>query len=610
MSKWEDQKKTATNEPQIDVRRFPARELFRQLLPLIRPYTGQLALAAVLVSMVGLAIGVMPLFTKYIIDVAIPRRDVWLAAKAMSLFVAVMFLRMTLWYIAQLRVMWVKEKLLYALRTKSFQHLQQLCLRFHNRYASGFLYERVFGQSINQMGGFLQMVFNQFTVCIITLVFSLAFCLYLNAPMTAIVFIGAIGYVAAGKVMSPRIHSKWEDFINAANAIAQYIVDKLRGTKTIQAMTMEDRVQAEFEGRIWPMQLRAMDAQLETLKLGFATEGVGYIITAVILVGGAYAVLDWHMEIGTLVAFIGYEATLIGMVQQLVNVYGQFMSVRAGFDQLFTVLNTPSTVVEKPGAVLHKPVRGVLEFRHVGFAYDRKKVLDDVSFSVAPGEVVALVGRSGGGKTTIANLLMRFYDPDSGAVSLDGHDLRDLPLRPYRALFGVVMQDPFLFDDSIEGNLRCAGPDVSEEHLWQALEKAQAADFVREFPAGIKHRVGEAGGQLSGGQRQRIAIARCMLMNPRFLILDEATSALDSETELDVARALDVLFEGRTAFIIAHRLSTIRRADRILVIENGRIAEDGTFDQLMAKGGVFHRLHNIAMSAGDHDARLGKAAFT
>jgi len=232
-----------------------------------------------------------------------------------------------------------------------------------------------------------------------------------------------------------------------------------------------------------------------------------------------------------------------------------------------------------------------------------------MSVTIPPGQVIALVGRSGGGKTTLASLLMRFYDIDNGAILLDGQDIRQLPLRSYRGLYGVVLQDPYLFDDTIEANLRCAAPLASTEELWASLERAQAAAFVRGFPDGLAHRCGEGGSQLSGGQRQRLAIARCMLLEPRFLILDEATSALDNETEGLVQQAWSGLFGGRTAFVIAHRLSTIRRADRIFVVDDGRLVEEGSFDQLMAKQGLFHHLYDMATSGQSHGAKIQQAGF-
>ena len=272
---------------------------------------------------------------------------------------------------------------------------------------------------------------------------------------------------------------------------------------------------------------------------------------------------------------MGYQGTLIAMIQTLTNVYGQFMGASAAFDQLFTIMDTHSTVVDDPAAVFPPRVEGRLEFRHVTFGYDTTPVLSDLNIDIPYGQTVALVGRSGCGKTTLTNLLMRFYDPQAGAICLDGTDIRRLPLRAYRALFGVVLQDPYLFDASVAVNLRYADPDATDDDLRDALQRAQAWEFVQRFAEGMHHRIGEGGGQVSGGQRQRLAIARCLLLRSRFVLLDEATSALDVESEATIQKSLDALFVGRTVLVIAHRLSTIRRAHRILVMDQGRLVEQG-----------------------------------
>ncbi len=592
-------------EYQFEVRHFTVREIARRVWPLAEPLLLRLLFASGLVLLVGFAVALGPMLPKYIIDEAIPQRDMGLALLIAGIFLASQFLRMGLWFIAQRIILWSKEFLLYQLRCEGFGHLQRLCLKFHNQHPSGFLYDRVFGNSINTVGAFLQIVFTQMVVHLTGLVFALSVCLYWSPPLTGVIVLGAVGYVVVARVMSPRIYAKSLAFVQEANRIAQYIVDKLRGTRTIQSMAIEGRVQDDFEARIWPMQLKALDAQMMNMKLHFVTEGLGYTITAAVMVLGTHAVFHWDLKVGVLVAFAGYQGQLIGFVGSLLNVYGQFMSARAGFDQLFTILETQPTVEDKPAAPMPRPLRGELELRNVSFAYDDKPVIRNLTATFPPGQRIALVGRSGGGKTTLTSLLVRFYDPTEGELLLDGHDVRDLPLRGYRALFGVVLQDPFLFDDTIEGNLHAAAPLATEEELWDCLEKAQAADFVRAFPDGLKHRCGEGGGQLSGGQRQRLAIARCMLLHPRFLILDEATSALDNETESYIQKALDALFQNRTAFIIAHRLSTIRKADRILVIDDGRVVEDGTYEQLMAREGLFHHLQSLSGGASDASETVG-----
>jgi len=583
----------------FEIRRYGWKDVIRRFLPLARPYRKRLILSSVCVSLVGLAVSVMPLFPKYIIDEAIPKKDFKLALIIAGVFVASQLLRMGLWFFAMFHVFSIQQNIIFELRSMSFGHLQKLCLRFHNKYPSGFLYERVFGNSINNLGAFMQVVFQQLTTQVAGLVFSLGFCLYLSPPLTCVILVGAIGYVIAARSLSKRIYRKTQAANVAGMHVTEIIMDKLRGQKTIQAYVMEDRVQDEFERQLWPAQMKWLEGVLESMKLGFITEGLGYLITATVVVGGAYAVMELNQPLGVLVAFLGYQGILVGMIQSLTNVYGQFASANAAFDQLFSVLDTHSSVVDKIGAKMPGKIEGTLEFRKVCFGYNEKKtVLDDLNITIPAGKTIALVGRSGCGKTTVSSLLMRFYDPVSGAILLDGKDIRELPLRQYRSLWGVVLQDPYLFDTSIAANMRYACPDATDNDIIENLKRARAWEFVKDYPDTINHRVGEAGGQLSGGQRQRLAIARCMMLKSRLVILDEATSALDPESEAIVQESCNSLFTDKTVIVIAHRISTLKRADVILVMDKGALVESGTYNELLSRDGLFRYMHDIANSAG------------
>ncbi len=586
-------------------------EIGRRLWPLLRPHRWRLLTAAALVACVGLAVALQPLLGKYIIDVAIPARSVHLALVAAGVFLAVMFTRMALWFAAMLLVYRAQQAIVFALRAAGFMHLQRLCLSFHGRYPSGFLYERVFGNSINTLGTCMQAVFANLVTSAVGLLFSLGFCLWLSPALTVVILLGGIGFVVAAKTLSGRIYAKTRAANEAAMDIVSAIMDKLRGHKTVQCFALEDRVEAQFAQQLQPAMRTWLASVLENMKLSFITEALGYIITAAVLVIGATLVMRdaAALPLGTLVAFLGYQATLIGMLSAITNMYGQLMGARSAFDQLYTVLDTHSTLIEQPDAVMPELPAPRLSLRGVGFAYDRTPVLQGLDLEIAPGRTTALVGRSGSGKSTIANLLLRLYDPTAGAIELDGHDLRELPLRAYRSLFGVVLQDPYFFDTTIEANLRLVRPDISEAELVAVLRSAGAWEFIKRLSDGLQHRVGEGGGQLSGGQRQRLALARCLLTRSRIVILDEATSALDPESERTVQQGVEALCRERTVVVIAHRLSTIRNADCIAVLDQGRVAEQGSFDELLARGGLFAQLHAIATSTGEHDRKLADAGF-
>jgi ABC-type multidrug transport system fused ATPase/permease subunit len=594
-----------------EIRNYGWGEIGRRCWPLVLPHRWRALLAAGLVALVGVAVALQPLFAKYVIDEAIPQRSIRLALMAAGVFLVVMFVRMALWFWAMTIVYRTNQAIVFKLRTTSFAHLQRLCVRFHNQFPSGFIYERVFGNSINTLGNFMQVVFSQLVTYVVGLIFSLGVCFYLSPLLTLVILGGTVGYVAAARVLSRRMYAKSKEANEAGMHIVGLIMDKLRGHKTIQSFALEERVQEEFDRQLWPAMVKWMAGVLESMKLSFVTEGLSYLITAAVIVGGAWLVMrdPGRFPLGTLVAFMGYQGTLIGMIQAMTNVYGQVMGARSAFDQLFTVLDTNSTLQERPGAAMPARFEPRLEFRSVSFAYADQPVLKDLNLEIPANKTVALVGRSGSGKTTIANLLIRFYDPTSGSILLDGQDIRDLPQREYRALFGVVLQDPFMFDTTIEANLRCVRPDVSEAELVDVLKRACAWEFIDAFPEKLRHHVGEGGGQLSGGQRQRLAIARCMLTRSRIVILDEATSALDPESEEVVQQGFNALCKDRTVVVIAHRLSTIRRVDRIVVLEQGRVAEQGTFDSLLASGGLFARLHSIATSTSTHRIKLEDAGF-
>jgi ABC-type multidrug transport system fused ATPase/permease subunit len=597
--------------PSEQIRNYDWSEIGKRFWPMVKPYRWNLLLAGILVALVGLAVALQPLFAKYVIDIAIPQKNIRLALMAASVFLLVMFVRMALWFWAMTVVYHTQQKVIFALRVSSFAHLQSLSLRFHNQFPSGFLYERVFGNSINTLGNFIQIVFSQLAVYVVGLIFSLGFCLYLSPVLTLVILGGAIGYVIVAKILSKRIYTKTRTATEAGMHIVSVIMDKLRGHKTIQAFALESQVQEEFTRQLWPAMAKWLDSTLESMKLSFVTEGLSYTISASVIVGGAWLVMDnpTHFPLGTLVAFMGYQGTLIGMIQAMTNVYGQTMGARSAFDQLYTVLDTQSSVPERKGAVMPVSVEPCIEFRNVSFGYTNRLVLKDINLTIPAYKTVALVGRSGCGKTTLASLLIRFYDPDSGAILLGGHDIRDLPVREYRKKLGVVLQDPFLFDTTIEANLRCIKPDVSNDELIQVLQHACAWDFINEFPDKLQHKVGEGGNQLSGGQRQRLSIARCMLTDSHVVILDEATSALDPESERMVQQGLGVLCKNQTVVVIAHRLSTIRNVDHIVVMDDGRIIEEGNFDSLLAKNGLFARLYAIATSTSVEKSKIEEAGF-
>ena len=293
-----------------------------------------------------------------------------------------------------------------------------------------------------------------------------------------------------------------------------------------------------------------------------------------------------------------YAINLSNPVKRLSQVYGNIQKAMAAGDRVFAILDTKPEVVEKTNAIVLPEVDGRVRFDHVSFSYDgEKKALDDFSLDVPAGRVVAIVGPSGAGKTTIANLLPRFYDATEGAITVDGIDVRDVTFQSLREQIGVVPQETMLFNATIKDNILYGRLDGTDEEVYAAAKAANALEFIERLPEGMDTLVGERGSSLSGGQRQRIAIARAILKNPKILILDEATSALDTESEKLVQEALERLMQGRTAFVIAHRLSTIKNADQIVVLREGKLVESGTHDELVAAGGLYQHLYSVQFAS-------------
>ena len=319
-------------------------------------------------------------------------------------------------------------------------------------------------------------------------------------------------------------------------------------------------------------------------------------VTVIVWFGG-YEVVNGNITAGALVAFLTYAVNLANTVKRISRVYGTIQKAMAGADRVFEIMDMPEAIQDKPEAKVMPPVRGYVEFDDVSFGYkEGVPALENISFSVQPGQMIAFVGPSGAGKSTIANLVPRFYDVTGGAIRIDGEDVRDVTMSSLRTQIGIVPQETMLFSTTVRENIRYGRLDATDEEIEQAAKDANAHEFIMQLPEGYDTKIGERGMNLSGGQRQRIAIARAILKDPQLLILDEATSALDTESEKVVQAALDRLMVGRTSFVIAHRLSTIFNADQIYVIEKGHIRERGTHEELLKLGGLYSSLYNIQFS--------------
>jgi len=493
------------------------------------------------------------------------------------------------------RIRWTTrlgESLMYDVRVRVFSHFQRMSMDWYTSEKSGVLLSRM----TSDIDALTQLVTDGFTNLFVqglTLVFVASILLTYDVRLALVLLLivtpPLVGLTLWFKVASEHGYNRVRDRI--ADVLAD-LSEGLSGIRVITAMNRRRRNLVTHRDVVG----RYRDANLYTARVGSiygpSSEAVGVIAQAIVLLIGGRLVLDNKLELGELAAFVLYVTVFFAPIQQLVQLYNTYQQGTAALRKLANVIATEPAVTQKVDAVELPPIEGLIELQNVSFAYgDGPLILRNIDLRIEAGEVFALVGATGAGKSTIAKLVTRFYDPIEGSVRIDGHDLRDLTLFSLRSQLGVVPQEPFLFGGSLGDNIVFARPDASEEDVFEAIELVGISDLVARSDAGLAESVHERGTSLSAGERQLLALARAFLARPRVLILDEATSSLDLESESKVEAALDVLLEGRTAIIIAHRLATAMRADRIAVVDGGTITELGSHDELVALGGSYAAMY-------------------
>ncbi|MCU0601591.1 MAG: glucan ABC transporter ATP-binding protein/ permease [Desulfobacterales bacterium] len=471
-----------------------------------------------------------------------------------------------------------------------FEHVLQLHLAYHRSAHSGRLI-KIMLQGSDQLFGLWLGMFREHLSTLVALLVLLPMTLFLNWQLALLMIVLVTGSALLTAYVSRRTFSAQGEVEEYRSTLAERAGDAIGNVVLVQSfvrLSAEMRMMRDVIERLLSIQFPVLNwwAVVSVLQGAVAT-----ITVISIFAMGAWLNLKGEASVGEIVTFMGFATHLLGRMDQVVGfVNGLFMEVHS-LGEFFEVLDTRSAVADRPGARPIENVKGRVEFDRVSFSYDpQRKALVDVSFTVEPGQTAALVGETGAGKSTAMGLLHRQDDPQGGAIRIDGVDIRDVTIDSLRAHTGVVFQESLLFFRSIADNLRVGKPDATDAELEEAARLACAHDFILRQPRGYQTRIGERGANLSGGERQRLAIARVLLKNPPLLILDEATSALDAATEAQVQQALKTLKQGRTTFIIAHRLATIRDADLILVFQNGRVIERGSFQELVRQGGFFAQL--------------------
>ena len=561
------------------------------LARLTLPYKGRtaLAIASLLAfTVVGLA---PPFLAKLAVDRGIRRGDLHDLTLIVAAFLAAGIASLFLSAAQTYQTGWVGERVLADLRNRLFAHLQRLSLGFFERNRTGAIISRITNdvEALDQLvtDGVTSLVQNTLLlagtgVVLLILDWRLALVTLTIVPLVALT-------TAWFRIRSNRAYRRVRERIGLVTAT---LAEDIAGMRVVQSFTREPLNQEGFRG----INDRYREANYETVVLNGiyfpAIDFLSSLATAIVLGYGGYLLIHHQVTIGTLLAFTLYLANLFDPVQQLSQLYNVFLSAIAALDKITEVLEAEPDVVDAPTAIELPRATGHVHLDHVRFGYgDLPEVLHDIDLEVPAGTTVALVGQTGAGKSTIAKLLARFYDPREGRITVDGHDLRDVTQQSLRRQLGIVPQEGFLFAGSVAENIAFGRPDASRADIEEAASAVGADEWIKELEDGYDTELGERGFRLSLGQRQLLAFARALLADPRILILDEATSSVDIGTERKIEQGMNRLFAGRTAFVIAHRLSTIRDADLIVVLEDGRIVEQGTHAQLIARKGVYTSLY-------------------
>lgn len=557
----------------------------------IKKYKGKMITALVLSVFAAISGLLGPLITQYALDNTIPQKNMGQLVLLTLAFVGTIAVSITFSTIRSRIMTVVGQDIIFDIRTDLFKHLQELPFEYYDNRPHGKILIRVVNY-VNSVSDMLSNgIINVILECL-NMLFIMIFMFFVNVKLSLVVLSGLPIFAVIMMMIKKRQRKAWQDVSNKSSNLNAYLQENITGARVTQIFTREEENAQIFDILSEKYRKSWINAVKYSNLVWPATDNVSTLVRAAIFVVGLLVLTPAAVSLGTIVAMTSYASSFWQPIMNLSNIFNNFINNIAYLERIFETLDEPATIADKPNAQDIGDITGEVKFDDVTFSYEQgKTVLEHISFDVKPGESVALVGPTGAGKSTVVSLLSRFYDLDSGKITIDGKDISQATLHSLRSQMGIMLQDSFIFSGTIYDNIRYGRLDATEEEIREAAKIVCADEFISEMKDGYMTEVNERGSKLSGGQKQLISFARTLLSDPKILVLDEATSSIDARTEKLLQQGLQRLLVGRTSFIIAHRLSTIKNCDKIMYIDNKGIAECGTHDQLIAKKGEYYKLY-------------------
>ncbi len=557
----------------------------------IKKYKGKMITALVLSVFAAISGLLGPLITQYALDNTIPQKNMGQLVLLTLAFVGTIAVSITFSTIRSRIMTVVGQDIIFDIRTDLFKHLQELPFEYYDNRPHGKILIRVVNY-VNSVSDMLSNgIINVILECL-NMLFIMIFMFFVNVKLSLVVLSGLPIFAVIMMMIKKRQRKAWQDVSNKSSNLNAYLQENITGARVTQIFTREEENAQIFDKLSEKYRKSWINAVKYSNLVWPATDNVSTLVRAAIFVVGLLVLTPAAVSLGTIVAMTSYASSFWQPIMNLSNIFNNFINNIAYLERIFETLDEPATIADKPNAQDIGDITGEVKFDDVTFSYEQgKTVLEHISFDVKPGESVALVGPTGAGKSTVVSLLSRFYDLDSGKITIDGKDISQATLHSLRSQMGIMLQDSFIFSGTIYDNIRYGRLDATEEEIREAAKIVCADEFISEMKDGYMTEVNERGSKLSGGQKQLISFARTLLSDPKILVLDEATSSIDARTEKLLQQGLQRLLVGRTSFIIAHRLSTIKNCDKIMYIDNKGIAECGTHDQLIAKKGEYYKLY-------------------